>query len=335
MRDILKIAGVYTAIILGAGFASGQEIFTFFTRYRLNGFFGLAIAGFIFSFVGYAALDISQRENISTAPQFLKLIFGKFFFAADWVNQIFLFILYFTMLSATGATLHQEFNLPYIFGIIIMAGLCLIFCSGGTNFIAKINFVISPLLFIGSIFIGLYIIFKRDSLPVFFLQNQIWIKDAILYPSYNIITGICVLIPIINTLRNKKNGKYGAVLGGIFMSILGFIISLALFLNYNLAAKSQIPMLSIANNYSAIIKYVYLVVFILAVFSTAIGNFFGLCEILSQKKFPAPKIFVTAAAIIFANIEFASLISKIYPVFGYVGLFQIILISVFYFSMPK
>lgn len=335
MKDIFKIAGIYTAIILGAGFASGQEIFTFFTRYKIKGFYGIAISGFIFSFIGYAILEIAYQKKITSSAQFIKLLFGNISYIAEFINQIFLFILYFTMLSATGATLNQEFNLPYIFGIVLMAILCLIFCLAGTNFIAKINFLISPILFIGSIFIGLYIIIKHESMPVFFAQNKNWLKSAILYPSYNIITGICVLVPIINTLSDKKNGKYGAILGGIFMSILGFITSLAIFLNYNLACKTQIPMLAIANKYSTVIKYIYLVVFILAVFSTAIGNFFGLCEILQQKKFPMPKIFVTVISIIFANIQFNHLVSKIYPVFGYIGLFEIILISVFYFSMPK
>ena len=335
MRDIFKIAGIYTAIILGAGFASGQEILTFFVRYGKIGFLGLLISGIIFSFVGYAILDITIIKKINSSREFIKLIFGKNADFAQFINQIFLFILYFTMLSATGATLKQEFNMPYICGIIIMALFCLISYSMGTNFIAKINFAISPILFVGSIFTGLYAILKHDSIPAFFIQNQNWIKSAILYPSYNIITGICVLVPITDTVNNKKYGKYGAILGGIFMSILGIIIALAIFFNYDFASQTQIPMITIANKFSSFIKYSYIIIFMLAVFSTAIGNFFGLCQDLEQKKFTHPGLFISFLSIIFANIKFSRLISEIYPIFGYIGLFEIILITVFYFSMPK
>lgn len=335
MRDIFKIAGIYTAIILGAGFASGQEILTFFVRYGQKGFLGILLSGIIFSFVGYIVLEIAYIKKINSSAEFMQLLFGRASGTAQIINQIFLFILYFTMLSASGATLKQEFDMPYILGIIIMALLCIISYSMGTNFIAKINFAISPILFIGTIFVGLYAIIKHESMPVFFVQNQNWIKSALLYPAYNIITGVCVLVPIINTLRNKKYGKYGAVLGGIFMSILGLIIALAIFLNYEIIKQTQIPMLAIANKFSNSIKYIYLIVFMLAVFSTAIGNFFGLCENLEQKKIPQPKIFVSILAIIFANIEFSRLISKIYPAFGYIGLFEIIFIAAFYIFMQK
>ena len=58
-NDILKIASIYTAIILGAGFASGQEIATFFTRHGSSGLIGILISGVIFSTVGYIILDIA------------------------------------------------------------------------------------------------------------------------------------------------------------------------------------------------------------------------------------------------------------------------------------
>ena len=40
MFDILKIAGIYMGIIIGAGFASGQEILRFFIDYGENWIFG-------------------------------------------------------------------------------------------------------------------------------------------------------------------------------------------------------------------------------------------------------------------------------------------------------
>lgn len=334
ISDILKIAGIYTAVILGAGFASGQEILTFFINYGPFGFLGLCLSGIIFSFIGYATLKIAHIKKIDSASDFLNLLLGKFSYIAEIIIGAFLFILYVTMLSATGATLKQQFNLPYILGIILMATACFFSYSLGTNFIARINFIIAPILFFGSIFIGLYAILNRHSAPAF-IPNKNWIKSAVLYSSYNIITGICVIIPMIKTVVNKKQAALGGILGGIFMTTLGIIIGLSIFFHYDTAVKNEIPMLAITNNFSLSLNLIYLIIFMLAVFTTAIGNFYSLCEIFAQKNFPLPKLFITATGIIFANIEFSRLVSKIYPIFGYIGMFEIILIAVFYFSIPK
>lgn len=324
--DALKMAGIYTAVILGAGFASGKEILTFFINYGYKGFYGIILSGIIFSITGFCTLKIAAIKNIYTANDFFKYMLGDFSFIMETIVSIFLFIMYTTMLSATGATLKQEFNCHYICGIIFMATVCYFSYLFGTNFIAKINFFIAPILFFGVILIGLLTVFKREC----FCQNQIWIKQAILYSSFNIVTGICVIIPILETLRNKNEACMGAIIGGIFTAILGIIIGLAIFFNYNIATENEIPMLAITNKLSNKLHLASLIIFLLAVFTTAVGNFFSLCEILTQKKIPI--FFITLIGIIFANIEFSQLVSKIYPLLGYVGLFEIILIIFHYFT---
>ena len=329
VNDILKIASIYTAIILGAGFASGQEIATFFTRHGSYGLVGILISGVIFSTVGYIILDIAETKRIDTANVFGHTVFKQFMQYVKFINEVFLFIVYFTMLSASGATLNQEFNCHYIWGILFMAVICIIAYRLGTNFVAKINFLICPILFVGIILTTLITI-KKNSISVFVMKNKNWLKDALLYPAYNIVPSISVLVPIINTVRDKKNAKYGAAVGGVFMTILGLLIALALPTNF----KTQIPMLTVADNLSAQMKYFYLLIFLLAMFSTAIGSFFGLCEQL-QKRIPCPDFFVLIGGILFANIDFASLVAIVFPIFGYIGLAQIILIFAFYWYASK
>ena len=335
MPDILKIAGIYTAVILGAGFASGQEILSFFINYGSKGFYGLILSGFIFSFIGYIVLKICYIKKIDSAENFFRFILGEFYFLIEYIIALFLFISYTTMLSATGACFKQQFNLPNILGIILMAFLCFIVYILGVDFIAKINFFIAPILFLGGFFIGLFIILNNNSLSVFLLKNKswIWVKSAILYSAYNLITGICVIIPMLRTIKNKNHAKFGTILGGFFISLLGIIIGLAIYLNYNIAIKNQIPMLAITKKISSQINLLYLLIFLLAVFTTAIGNFFSLCEILKQKKFFSPRLLISLLGIIFAQIEFSGFISKIYPLFGYIGLFEIILIFIFYLKL--
>jgi len=48
----LKLAALYTAIIMGAGFASGQELLQYFVGYGTSGIWGLIAAGVLFSVTG-------------------------------------------------------------------------------------------------------------------------------------------------------------------------------------------------------------------------------------------------------------------------------------------
>lgn len=334
MRDIFKIAWIYTAIILGAGFASGREILTFFIRYGVKGFYGLAVSSFIFGAIGCMTLKICRRKNVYTAKDFYKVLLPEFYFLFYLLIDIFLFVSYIAMLSATGATFNQQFALPNLTGIIVMALVCCVAYKFGTNFISKLNTFIAPILFLGCVISGLYVILNNVSDVSVFAQRINWLKSAVLYSSYNLITAICVIIPMCETVKNKKNASHGTVLGAVFIGVLGFVIGFAIYLNYKIASPNSIPMLAILNSYSKQLNIFYLGIFFLAVLTTALGNFFSLCETFSQRKFSSKldfAILLTVVGILFANIKFTNVIDIIYPIFGYVGLFQIILIAVSYF----
>lgn len=334
MRDILKIAGIYTALILGAGFASGREILFFFIRFGTKGFWGLILSGFIFSFIGYIVCDLANKKQIYMSDKFLSFIFQDFYCAAKFIIKIFLFFSYATMLSATGAFFQQQFAFKNIFGVLFMAILCFLIYFLGTNFMAKINFFLAPILFFGEIFVCVYIIFNRSQ-KVFSMQNNfLWIKNAILYSTHNLITAICVLVPIVKTLGKKNCAKTGAMLGGFFITLLGMIVGLVIFLNYKFAVKNQIPILAITKQISCKINLLYTILFILSILTTASGDFFALCEMFGKKKLIYGLI-INLCGIIFAQIKFSDFISIFYPLFGFVGLCEIIFICWIYFSEIK
>ena len=64
---ILVIIGT----IIGAGFASGKEIFTFFNSYGYYGFLGLLISEVIIGFVIYKAFYIIINYNIKSYSEFV------------------------------------------------------------------------------------------------------------------------------------------------------------------------------------------------------------------------------------------------------------------------
>ncbi|KFN93267.1 hypothetical protein TMU3MR103_0002 [Tetragenococcus muriaticus 3MR10-3] len=50
----------FVGIIIGAGFASGQEILQYFTSFGIWGIIGTIVSVFIFGFFGFVIVDMGQ-----------------------------------------------------------------------------------------------------------------------------------------------------------------------------------------------------------------------------------------------------------------------------------
>ena len=124
------------------------------------------------------------------------------------------------------------------------------------------------------------------------------------------------------------------MLGGFFITALGIIVGLVIFLNYKFAVKNQIPLLAITKQISCKINLLYTILFLLSVLTTATGDFFALCEIFGKQKLICGLI-INLCGIIFAQIKFSDFISIFYPLFGFVGLCEIILLCRIYFCEIK
>jgi len=61
--------------LIGAGFASGQEINSFFYKYGIIGILGILISVFLISLIIYKVFFIIKKENINSYKEFLEIIF--------------------------------------------------------------------------------------------------------------------------------------------------------------------------------------------------------------------------------------------------------------------
>ena len=75
MKNILTITMVIIGSVIGAGFASGQEINSFFYKYGIIGILGIIISIFLISLIIYKVFLIIKKENINTYKNFLEIIF--------------------------------------------------------------------------------------------------------------------------------------------------------------------------------------------------------------------------------------------------------------------
>ena len=69
--NILKVVFVIIGTLIGAGFASGQEIYTFFFSYGIKGILGIVISSTIIGLTIYKTFKIIEKNNIKNYKEFL------------------------------------------------------------------------------------------------------------------------------------------------------------------------------------------------------------------------------------------------------------------------
>ena len=208
MRDILKTIFVIIGTMIGAGFASGQEIYLFFNRYGTMGILGLIISCALTGIIIYKVFQIVKNKKIHTYSEFLENISSnkKINKIMQIMIQGFLLVSFYIMVAGFSAYFNQEFGILIYIPAVIMAILCYITFINDTKGIVYINTILIPLLCAFIFYLGI----KNLGFTNTYFENNIivnyqwgWLFSSILYASYNSI----LLIPILIELGNYMNAK--------------------------------------------------------------------------------------------------------------------------------
>jgi len=344
-RNGIKIASVYIGTVLGAGFASGQELTKFFAAYGKGGMIGLFVAGVLFALIGWAVLETIYVEKIKSYEEYIDLLMGKYLsrFMKVLVSA-FMFICFCTMFAGSGALLQQRFNLPYQTGVLMMAIACYITFLYDVKGVIAVNTILAPLLIIGIFILGINILLFREVdvmtttlKQAFNIINDNWVTSTIVYVSYNSITAVVVLTSLYSLVNSKAVARGSSILAGVSLSVLGLCLGVATLINYGKIKEVEIPMLEIVMGYIQTIQYIYLFVLISAMFTTAVANGYGVIDrmrnIFKIKSNYISSIIIILAMVV-AQFGFSNMVGKIYPIFGYIGIFQIVIILL-YFVVSK
>ncbi len=339
--NILKVAFLYMATIVGAGFASGQEIIQFFSMYYVGGFFGIVLAGLLFAIVGYVVLSKVYSDRISSYDEFLFPMTGYFLGRVmDFIVMLFMACIMCVMVAGLGNVLMELTGLDYRYCVAISAAACLFAIMSNIKGIVTLSTFISPVLIAGIIFVGLYILASKDT-SVFSISDKIrvitdnWVFSAILYVSYNTILSTVILTRMLPYLKSHRVGVWGGLIGGGMLCITALILNFALYFFYPHSIISEIPVLGIIQNDSKLLANMYSIVLILAMFSSAITAGYCLTDRISLKmkvNYKLAAAILCAVVIPMSSLGFSSLINTLYPVFGYLGLFLLFIILIQFFK---
>ncbi len=337
MKNVLKVVFVIIGTLIGAGFASGQEVYLFFFSYGMKGLIGILISSIIIGVVIYSTFNILNKYKINTYKDFLNILIPKntkLKIIANFIINIFILITFFIMIAGFGAYFEQEIGINRLVGSLILAIITFIVFMTSIKGVVKVNELIVPIL-IGFIFI-IGIISIKD-IHILNLEDYVirtnytnFALSAVLYSSYNSILLIPVLITLNNYVKNKKQIFYISFISAIVTILLSVIIFLLLVRVDVEISKLEMPVVYVVSNMFKILRYIYGVIILGSIFTTAIslGVSFLQNTAKNKKGYTQISIIMCITSVIISKFGFSNLVSLLYPIFGYLGLIQILRLCV-------
>ncbi|GAB3055551.1 membrane protein [Virgibacillus ainsalahensis] len=335
IKEIIKIGSAFIGIIVGAGFASGQEVVQYFTSFGMMGIIGGILATALFAFLGMTLTRIGSRLHTTSHKDAVYQISGRFFGTIiDYVLIFTLFGVGVVMIAGAGSNLNQQFGLPHIFGTTLM--VVLIYLIGILNVDRVIAVIgsITPFLIVFVVIISVYSIFSiNGSLtelePIAKAQPTTlpnWFISSINYVSFNTAVGASMALVMGGAERNERTASLGGLAGGLGIGILIVLSHLAIFSKIDVVEGMELPMLGIVSEISPFLGILMSIVLFGMIFNTATSMFFSFSARfmkMDTKKFNRFLMITLVAAYMASFLGFTDLVSFFYPLIGYLGLFLI------------
>lgn len=327
MKNCYKATLIIIGTVIGAGFASGQEIYSFFNIYKVNGIIGLFISNGITGLVIYKVLKEVNKNDIKTYRELLERTksSSKLSNILNIIINIFLLMSFYIMTSGFSAYFNQEFNVPRIFTSIIVLIICYITFNRELEGITKVNNIVIPILIMSIVCIAMKdnIIRTISDIDVRNIGVKAnWIIKSIEYASYNSI----LLIPMLISIKKYTKGnerKISIVVTFILLMLSGILFFIMY--KYTDIYNIEMPLVYIASKYGKMYKYIYGMVIVFAIYTTMISAGYGFLNNCSKnKKMYKPLSFIICLFVIFfSNFSFAELVKLTYPTFGILGIVQL------------
>ncbi|MCD8180408.1 MAG: hypothetical protein LUF26_02845 [Firmicutes bacterium] len=324
MRRTFNILGVsfgYAAAVIGAGFASGQEIAAFFVRHGKLGFIGIFAACAIFAAFSYAVLGVCAEHSIRGYSDFLRKIFPnkRESAAAQAASLVFAAASVCVMTACAGETGFILTGAPRIAGAFAFALVCGVIFFMENKKIMKINSALGFVIVLGIIFSCFYILRFREHQTL--AREASAALSGTVYAGYNLLTAGAVLAGMSGAVANRREAALASAASGFALLVMITLIWGVLGIYYGKINLGEIPMLTMALRQNKPLGVFYGVMLLFAAVTTGVSNGFGVIDI-AERKFGRKRTAFMLAAISFclSGAGFSNMVNYVYRVCGYAGI---------------
>lgn len=331
IRKSIQLGAAFIGVVVGAGFASGQEILQFFTSFGFVGLIGSIVATLLFIVLGMNLTRLGSRLQSNSHKEVIYHICGRpFGLIIDVLITFFLFGVTVVMFAGAGTIFEHQFGVPGVIGSLLMAILTIISVTLKIEKVIALISMMTPLLVILVLITTVHAFLNLDMTKVDYdmaMTRQApaasnWLLAAVLYVSYNIAIGASMLTVLGGTVKNEKVASRGGAIGGIGLGILIILINVSMLTQLEEITDVPMPMLLLANNISPTMGLLMAVVLLGMIYNTAVGTLYAFVARFVNAgtvRFNGFVMFVGMLAFGASFVGFVSLVGTVYPMMGYLG----------------
>ena len=336
-----SVALLYVGTVMGAGFASGREIWQFFGVFGIWGNVGIVFAAMLFVILGmmtaYIARTLGSNDmgRVAVPGGNSRIISAVGYFMAALLYTAIV-----SMTAAGGALLNQLFTVPRPVGGILITVLVILTVLGDFERVSKVFRYIMPVLFVTVIAVSILVILiplepsdlKQSIEPSPMAPN--WVLAALLYISVNMLGMIAVIAKSAVNSKNSRHAIGGAGLGGVFLGMLSFGLLAAMQKDMYYTQALDMPMLGFAGRISPVLTAVYGVVMFCAIYSAATSNYYAFTTKIKAGPHKNKLIVLFALlGFLMGLIGFKNVIAFLFPIIGFLGFIVIGMLIVNFFKV--
>ena len=294
---------IFIGSVIGAGFASGQEIQLFF---KLNSdLLSVFVSVILFTLCPLKVFLDTYNLGISDYGDYLRIKTGAFSGYFRIISILFSISSYCIMVCGIN-TIFENHGIMH--AGIIFALICFFMFLKELKGLEILNLISTPVIILGIILV------TGKSLPVFSVPGM----KGVYYSAYNILSCLPLLVTFSRYFKTKKQAVFSAVISGTITGMLILLIYLVI-----PDAQVEMPMHGVAAE--AGIASFYTVILILAMLTTAASS--GMCFIKSLRlKAIHSNLILTAVSILTIPFGFSEMVEKLFGFFGIASSFLLLFI---------
>ncbi|MBP3629988.1 MAG: hypothetical protein J6J23_00675 [Clostridia bacterium] len=320
IMTIIKVSFTLVGTLIGAGFASGKEVTTFF------GCFGNVSYLFIFLFCIIFACGIIFFSFIdkNQLPKTLKTAINIAVFISEIISIT-------AMMAGLSSILSILFvnDIPFYLSLVLI--FMIVIC--GLKGLTTTNIILIPFLFISIIVFGVVGVSTADTLELAIINNSKIFKfmSLPLYIGLNLF-GVFPIVLEFSGLQNKKEKIFSAITTSTMIFILMLCFCFTILNISSSFIASELPLVVYILTKAPNLIIVVVLTLTIAIITTIISDGFVVRQILSNNGNNFANIsfaLIFFGAFCVSNFGFAQIVETLYPINGLIGLILISLVIFF------
>ena len=268
---ILSAVCIILGCFLGAGFVSGREVASYFSRFGGISYFSCIVCGILFFVLTMFFFSISNR--VKSSSEFVSVYFKKYSTLAEWLFAVCIVILIGSMIAGT-SSLAGSLGYNKLIFVSLTIVLTFLVVNKNVKGISNINLVLVPILIL-----VLCITISSGDNDIVGYENGIGaIFSGTAYVFINIVSlGLLIIEIGANYSRKEK----------LIISILSTIVIIGLLLGINHSIITNdlvndiMPNLTLSQRNMALYVVMQISIY-LGLFTTLISNVFLLSKFIEK-----------------------------------------------------